>query len=129
MTNLAYLWVVHHGETFSFTSVSNNFYVTPSTVRKPLSALPSHVMNDDEKQEWGLHPESIKDYLTLQKVVTFRDDSYSVVSSWNDFKIDQEIWFRILKKSMGKDSLRNESFIDFWNDLAIKHEKMNTDRT
>ena len=47
MTNLAYLWVVHHGETFSFTSVSNNFYAIPGTVRKPLSALPSHVMNDN----------------------------------------------------------------------------------
>ena len=49
MTNLAYLWIVHHGETFSFTSVTNNFYFVPSTMRKPLSELPPSEMSEDEK--------------------------------------------------------------------------------
>ena len=39
MTNLAYLWVVHHGETFSLVSVASNFYLVPPMMRKPLSAL------------------------------------------------------------------------------------------
>ena len=74
MTNLAYIWVVHHAETFAFTSVCCNFYQIPSTVRKPLSELPSHELSEEEKREWMLHPESIKDYLTLQKVVTYKED-------------------------------------------------------
>ena len=129
MTNLAYLWVVHHGETFSFSSVSNNFYFVPSAMRKPLSDLPSHEMTDDEKSEWALHPEIIKDYLTLQKAVTFRSDSYSIVSSWNDLKINQVIWSRVLQRTMGKNSIREESYMDFWNDVTVEHSRMNSNRT
>lgn len=36
MTNLAYLWVVYHGETFSLLSVANAFYFVPPCIRKPL---------------------------------------------------------------------------------------------
>ena len=129
MTNLAYLWVVHHGETFSFSSVSNNFYFVPSTMRKPLSELPPSEMSDDEKEEWLLHPEVIKDYLTLQKVVTFRTDSYSIVSSWNSLNINQVIWSRVLQRKTGKNSIAEDSYEDFWNDVTIEHERMNSNRT
>ena len=129
MKNLAYLWVVHHGETFSFTSVANNFYLVPCSVRKPLSELPSSQMSDDQKQEWLLHPEVMKDYLTLQKAVTYRKDSYSLVSSWNDLIITQKIWSRVLNRCTGRNSIYEESYMDFWNDVTIDHGLMNTKRT
>ena len=47
--NLIYLWVVHHGQTFSNTSVLNNWYVAPSVVRKPLSWLESNEVNETNK--------------------------------------------------------------------------------
>ena len=129
MTNLAYIWVVHHGETFSFTSVSNNFYQIPSAVRKPLSELPTHQLSEDEKQEWLCHPETIKDYLTLQKATTYRSDSYSIVSSWPDLKINQTIWWRVLQRTTRKNSDREESYVDFWNDVTVEHERINSNRT
>ena len=39
MTNLAYLWVVVHAQTFSLVSVACPFYYVPSVMRKPLSDL------------------------------------------------------------------------------------------
>lgn len=39
MKNLVYLWVVHHGETFSIVSVGSAYYFVPSFMRKPLSAF------------------------------------------------------------------------------------------
>ena len=50
MTNLAYLWVVHHGQTFSHVSVANSFYNAPPQVRKPLSSLPDRQLSAVEKQ-------------------------------------------------------------------------------
>lgn len=46
MTNLAYLWVVDHSQTFAVTSVANNFYFVPSAVMKPLSDLGKTPMSD-----------------------------------------------------------------------------------
>ena len=37
MKNLIYLWVVHHGETFSIISVGNAYYFVPTFMRRPLS--------------------------------------------------------------------------------------------
>lgn len=39
MKNLIYLWVVHHGETFSIISVGNAYYFVPTFMRKPLSQV------------------------------------------------------------------------------------------
>ena len=92
MTNLAFIWVVRHGETFSLVSVACGFYFVPPMVRKRLSELPENEMNDEEKQEWLPHPEIIKDSMTLHKVVTFRERGTSIVSSWSDLKINERIW-------------------------------------
>lgn len=83
MTNLAYLWVVKHGETFSLVSVSNNFYLVPPMMRKPLSELSSsHPLTEKDKQEWLPPSDIIKDSMTLHKVVTYRDDKDSLISAW-----------------------------------------------
>lgn len=47
MTNLAYLWIVHHGETFSLVSVANSFYFVPPMLRKPLSSLGNKQMTEE----------------------------------------------------------------------------------
>lgn len=54
MKNLIYLWVVHHGETFSIISVGSAYYFVPTFMRKPLSALSEYKepMTDAQKQEW-----------------------------------------------------------------------------
>ena len=146
MTNLAYLWVVHHGETFSFTSIACNFYLVPSSMRKPLSDLPSHQLSEEEKKEWFLHHQSIKDYLSLQKVVTYKEDEFSILSGWNDLDIDDAVWAKVLTKSTKKSTLvredsliqtntsarrklNQESYIDFWNDLTMDFAIMNTNRS
>lgn len=52
MKNLIYLWVVHHGETFSIISVGNAYFFCPTFMRKPLSALKGqkNVMTSSEKK-------------------------------------------------------------------------------
>ena len=51
MTNLAYLWVVHHGQTFSLVSVANSFYFVPPMMRRPLSSLrSSYHLTEKDKQ-------------------------------------------------------------------------------
>ena len=50
MTNLAYLWVVHHAETFSLISVASPFYYVPPCIRKPLQNFPKNPLSNKEKQ-------------------------------------------------------------------------------
>ena len=49
MTNLAFSWIVFHGQTFSLVSVSSNFYFVPSMMSKPLSALESREITSEDK--------------------------------------------------------------------------------
>ena len=95
MTNLAYLWCVHHGQTFSNVSVLNNFYIAPTTMRKPLSALPDHPLNPKEKQDFICSVENAEDNLNLIKAVTYRSTNKSIISNWNDRPIDFKMWSRM----------------------------------
>lgn len=94
MTNLAYLWVLHHGETFSLVSVCCNFYFVSPMMRKSLESLNKYQeeMTNIQKQEFMPLPDIIKDSMTLHKVVTYRADKDCVISRWNDLPIDDRSW-------------------------------------
>lgn len=125
MTNLAYLWIVHHGETFSLISVSSNFYLVPPMMRRPLSDTSSikRELTNLEKQEFLPHPDIIKDSMTLHKVVTFRTDDGCIISRWNDFNIENDIWLEFMKTEYPiTDKLTKRHYLDFWNDITLFHE-------
>lgn len=50
LKNLAYLWLIHHGETFSIISIVNMYYFCPTFIRKPLSQFPNRALSNYEKQ-------------------------------------------------------------------------------
>ena len=63
--------------------------------------------------------------MTLHKVVTYRADNNSIISRWNDLKIKNKRWRKFLQS-------RNQDIVDvldFWNDVSLKHEKLNYQRT
>lgn len=82
MTNLAFLWLSVHGQTFSIVSVCNACHMFPAMMRKPITDLNKYTspINDDEKAKWLPSAQIIKDVLTLAKTVTYRADSGSVIS-------------------------------------------------
>lgn len=98
MKNLIYLWVVHHGETFSIISVGCAYYFVPTFIRKPMSSLSEYnaPMSDGQKKEWLAPLEVMNDSMALSKQVTYRSDSETIISKWNTLKVDSEVWKKVL---------------------------------
>lgn len=71
----------------------------------------------------------IKDSMTLHKVVTFRTDSQSIVSRWNDLSIKQDTWENTLRKSEGVNAVGIHCYQDFWNNVTLDHMRLNDRRT
>ena len=127
MTNLAYLWMVHHGQTFSLVSVANSFYFVPPMLRKPLSDLTNKQLTEEEKQEWLPHVDIIKDSMTLHKVVTYRATHESIVSCWNSLNFNEEIWMKVIHEK--EKEAKPKCHQDFWNNITINYMLLNSRRT
>ena len=133
LKNLAYLWIVHHGETFSIISVVNMYYFCPTFLRKPLSEFPNKVMSDADKQEWMAPLQVITDSMLLSKQVTFRKDPETIVSQWVRTPVDQTVWKRLVdeyeqKHNGGKDSGMRE-YENFWNSVCIEANEASMKRS
>lgn len=151
-----YLWIVHHGETFSMISTNNIYYLAPTFVCKPLSYVDTAVENpnnfdlygnlkDSVKQEWFAPLEIFNNSMGLTKQVTFRSDEDNLVSSWNEIGLQRsrkEIWSDWFKKNedrifshFKKDHAIANSLschltvsTDIWNELAILNSDMQRER-
>ena len=135
MTNLTYLWVVVHAQTFSLVSVASPFYYVPSVMRKPLSDLQKQKkpLTEEQKMEWLPNNDIIKDNMTLHKVVTFRKVEDSLMSVWSHLNIEQKMWTKFLQQRkpyilQQDEELVPENYLDFWNDLTIKLSNLNNER-
>ena len=99
MTNLVYLWVVHHSETFSMISTNNLYYMAPTFVSKSLAEADEAVKNPDYLDQHGALKEEVKhqwfaplpvfnNAMAIMKSVTVRADQENLVSSWSTFGVD-----------------------------------------
>ena len=136
MTNLIFLWVVHHGQTFSMVSMNNIFYMVPTFAARPLSALPNSPLSDAEKQKFYAPTEVFDVAMAVTKNVTYRNDKYSLISSWSTIGIEKysKIKHFLLHNPLHKQKNFNERgykfygeinaghsvYSDYWNDMTIE---------
>ena len=64
-------------------SMNNLTYMVPTFVSKPLSELPSSPMTDLDKQQWFPPFEVFKGGMGIIKIITYRNDKTSLLSSWS----------------------------------------------
>ena len=130
MKNLIYLWVIHHGETFSIISVGNCYYFVPTFLRKPLSQAPTTAALDDkQKQEWLAPLDVWNDSMVLSKQVTYRNPSETIISKWNTLPVDIPVWKELICETYGCTLKEAEDMKDHWNDISLEAYNVNYERT
>ena len=65
--------------------------------------------------------------MTLHKVVTYRSDSDSIVSRWNNLPVDADSWKNFQNARYPKEL--QVDYFDFWNEIALNMFGINYNRT